>query len=206
MITSYSELNEEHIDALREMGNIGAGNAATSLGVLLNEDVIIDIPRVRIEDYTSVMNLLGGPEEKCVAVLIRFFGDAEGVILFILTLEDAKRIMDIFVADDDSDPSGLSDMKISMIKELGNILGSSYVGSMSKLTDMRIDLSIPHIAIDMTGAILAAPIIEYGAHDSKVLFIEERFSTKDSNMNSHVILFTGMQTLREIMDRLGFEL
>jgi chemotaxis protein CheC len=191
---------------LREIGNIGAGNAATSLGVLLNEDVHISVPEVRIEDFGDVVKSLGGPEEMCVAVLVKFFGEASGLVLFLLSVEDAKGIMDILVGEDESDLPGLSEMKMSVVKELGNILGSAYIGSIATLTNLSISLSVPHLAIDMLGAILAAPIVEYGAHDSKVMFIEESFSTNARNLSSHVIMFSDIETLRGIMNKLGLEL
>jgi chemotaxis protein CheC len=97
-------------------------------------------------------------------------------------------------------------MKISGIKELGNILGSSYLGSIASLTGMTINVSIPHIAIDMAGAILALPVAQYGADDSKVMFVEESFSTGRRKLESHVIMFTDMDTLKAIMGRLGLEI
>jgi chemotaxis protein CheC len=196
-------LNDVHIDALREIGNIGAGNAATSLGVLLNEDVNISIPEVKIEDFEQVAASVGGLDEMCVAVLINFTGDAKGVMLFLLSMDDAKGITDIFTGEDEE---GLSDLKMSGIKEFGNILSSSYLGSVASLTGMEIHLSVPNIAIDMAGAILTTPVIEYGATDSKVMFIEESFNTKERKLKSRVIMFTDMDTLQEIMSRLRLEI
>ncbi|MDR1029126.1 MAG: chemotaxis protein CheC [Clostridiales Family XIII bacterium] len=206
MIRSYSELNDEHIDVLREIGNIGAGNAATSLGVLLNSDVQIGLPRVRIEDYDNVIASVGGSEELIVAVLVRFKGEANGVVLFTLSMEDAKNIMAILVGEDETDTPGLDEMKMSAVKEIGNILGSAYLGSISMLTGLELDISVPHIAIDMTGAILSALVVEYGAEDSKVMFIEERFSLGETGLNSHVILFTDIPSLRSVMAGLGLSI
>lgn len=206
MIKSYTELNDQHIDVLKEIGNIGAGNAATSLGLMLNEDVTISVPELRIEDYNDVINTIGGPEEMIVAVMVNFSGEANGIVLFILSMKDAKSITDILVGEDPEDTPFLSEMKISAVKEIGNILGSAYLGSIAELTGMNIDMSVPYIAVDMTGAILAAPIIEYGAADSKVMFIEECFSSLASELVSHVIMFTEMDTLRGIMNRLGLDI
>jgi chemotaxis protein CheC len=198
-------LNDVYIDALKEIGNIGAGNAATSLGVLLDEDVGISLPEVKIEDFNDVVSSVGGSEEMCVAVLVNFSGDANGVVLFILSIEDAKGITDILASEEDDGTPGLSEMKLSGVKELGNILASSYLGSVATLTGMTVNLSIPHVAIDMAGAILAVPVTEYGAADSKVLFIEESFSTKKRRRESRVILFTDIKTLEDIMRRLGLD-
>jgi chemotaxis protein CheC len=206
LIKSYTELNDQHIDALREIGNIGAGNAATSLGVLLNENVSIALPRVRIEDVEKVVSFLGGQEEMVVAVLVDFSGDVNGVILFIMSMEDAKGITDIIVGNDVPGLSGLSEMKISAVKEIGNILGSSYLGCISTLTGLRMEISVPYVSIDMAGAILAAPVVQYGAADNKVFLVEERFSTEMRHLNSNVILFTDMEALGTMMNRLGIEI
>ncbi|MDR0851777.1 MAG: chemotaxis protein CheC [Clostridiales Family XIII bacterium] len=206
MITSYTELTADHIGVLRELGNIGAGNAATSLSVLLDEDVLISLPVVRIEDYDAVVTSVGGPEELAVSVLLNFSGEANGVILFLLSMEDAKDIMNILGVVDEEYTSGLSETKISAVKEIGNILGSSYLGSIASLTGINIDVSIPYIAIDMIGAILAAPVVQFGAEDSKVLYIEEVFSTGQRKLNGHVIMFTDVYSLKEILGRLGLEL
>jgi len=206
VITSYTELNDTHIDVLKEIGNIGAGNAATSLGVLLNEGVSISVPEVRVDDFGDVVTSIGGPEEMCVAVLVNFSGEANGVVLFLLSIDDAKDIMDILAFEEDDGTPGLSELKLSGIKELGNILGSSYIGSIASLTGMKIDLSVPHIAIDMAGAILAVPVAEYGASDNKIMFIEESFSTNERRLHSHVIMFTDINTLRNMLGRLGLDI
>ncbi|MDR1778454.1 MAG: chemotaxis protein CheC [Clostridiales Family XIII bacterium] len=203
MISTYSDLGENHIDALREIGNIGAGNAASSLAVLLGEDVHIGVPQVRIEPYENVIRSLGGPEELGVAVLVDFLGEASGVVLFILSMQDANRILSIMAGTPDADEEALTDMKLSAIMEIGNILGSSYLGSVATLTGMQIRVDVPRVAIDMLGAILAEPIAAYGAGENQVMFIEESFSSARSDLHSHVILFTEMATLAEIMKRLG---
>jgi chemotaxis protein CheC len=167
---------------------------------------MISLPVVRIEDFDEVITSVGGPEELVVSVLVNFSGDANGVILFMLSMEDARGIMDILVGEDEVATTGLSEIKISAIKEIGNILGSSYLGSIASLTAMKLNISIPYIAIDMTGAILAAPVVQFGAEDNKVLYIEEVFSTATRKLNSHIIMFTDVKSLKTIMNKLGLEL
>jgi chemotaxis protein CheC len=206
VIRSYTELNDEHIDVLKEIGNIGAGNAAVSLGVLLDSDVQISVPKVQIGDYESVIASVGGMEEIIVAVLVHFTGEANGVVLFILSARDSEDVMDFLVGKDDTHAPGLGDMKLSAVKEIGNIMGSAYLGSIARLTGLNLNISVPHVAIDMTGAILSVLVGEYGAEDSKVMFIEEKFSTDRKKLNSHVIMFTDIRSLKEIMDRLGLDI
>jgi chemotaxis protein CheC len=205
MISSYSELNDKHIDILTEIGNIGMGNAATSFGVLLNEDVSIDLPKVKVCAFSDVVGYIGEPDELGVGAHLKFSGDARGVILFIMPAGDAEGIMDILVAEDDSDAPGLSELKLSGVKEIGNILASAYLGSIASLMGMKIDLSIPQIEVDTVGAMLAAPISEYRVPDSKVMFIKGSFSTKGRKLNGNIVMFVDMDMLRGIMDRLELD-
>jgi chemotaxis protein CheC len=206
VIKNYEELNDTHIDVLKEIGNIGAGNAATSLGMILNAEVGIQLPTVRITDFDTALNAMGGAEAMTVGVLLNFSGEANGMIMFLLGMDDAQNITSILVQDDaPGEEELLSEMKLSAIKEIGNILGSAYVNSIALLTGLEIELSVPYIAIDMAGAILSVPIIEFGAVGDKVMFIEESFFTDEQQLNSNVIMFAEVDTLQRIMGRLGIE-
>lgn len=205
MVTSYEELSDMHLDVLREIGNIGAGNAATSLGMMLNEAVEIKLPKVKITDFDTAIQSLGGAEALTVGVLVNFKGEANGMIMFLLALEDAKGITEILVGQEEDEENSLSEMKLSAIQEIGNILSSAYITSISTLTGMTIDISIPYIAIDMVGAILSLPMIEFGAVGDKVMFIEESFYTKNEKLDGNVIMFCEIDSLKAIMEKLGID-
>ncbi len=207
MLNNYDELNDIQLDVLREIGNIGAGNAATALATILDEKVEISLPRVRITDFDTAVNALGGAETMTVGVLVNFEGEAHGMIMFLLNMEDAKGIMSILIQEDEESQNGqLSELKLSAIKEIGNILGSSYINSISQLTGLTIHVSIPYIAIDMAGALMSVPIIEFGSVGDKVMFIEECFSSEENKLSSNIIMFAEIETLKIIMERLGLEI
>lgn len=204
MFNIYEELNDTHIDVLREIGNIGAGNAATALADILDDRVEISIPLVRVTDFDTAVNALGGAESMTVGVMLNYSGDANGMIMFLLNMDDAKQVMNILLQGyGGEDENEITEMKLSAIKEIGNILGSSYIGSIATLTGLEIELSIPYVAIDMAGALMSVPIIEFGAVGDKVMFIEESFSGREHNLKSNVVMFAQVDTLRIIMERLG---
>lgn len=206
MFNNYEELNDEQLDVLREIGNIGAGNAATALATILDDRVEITLPKVKVIDFDSAVNSLGGSEAMTVGVLVNFSGEANGMIMFLLNMEDAKGITDVIVGDLDEDNNDLSELKLSAIKEIGNILSSSYINSISTLTGIAIDISIPYVAIDMAGAIMSVPMIEFGTLGDKVMFIEENFIGEQHHLKSSIILFAEIDTLKLIMERLGISL
>ena len=207
MINYYKELDDRQIDVLGEIANIGAGAAATSLSVLADEYVSVSVPQVRILDYDSVKHLTGGPEDPGVAITIRVGGDVQGAVMLLLGYEDAYGMAEMLI---DSigrrdDPGGMSDMKLSALKEIGNILGSSYLGSISTLTGLNFGVSIPDISIDTTGAIMDAAIEEYTIGDGRTFFIEESISTEKLSFKSYIILFMDIPSVNKVISKLGIE-
>jgi len=209
VIKSYGELDATQIDVLRELGNIGAGNAATSLSVMLDEGVGISVPEVKILDYDGVVRTVGDPEDLGIAIMIQYGGDVRGIVLFILNHDDAQNIGEILIGQPDgnkeSNSESMSDMKLSMVKEIGNILGCSYLGSIATMTGLEFEISVPYVAIDMVGAILSAPLLLFSIDNSKILLIEESFVTDSRKMKSHVILFADIESLNTILTRLGLD-
>ncbi|HEY5557140.1 chemotaxis protein CheC [Acetobacterium sp.] len=205
MFENYEELNDEQIDLLREIGNIGAGNAATALATMLDEKVEMSIPKVTITGFNEAVHELGGAETMTVGVLVSFNGEANGMIMFLLNMEDAKGIMNILVGEDDDDGE-LTEMKLSAIKEIGNILSSTYINSIAALTGLTINVTVPYVAIDMVGAIMSVPIIEFGALGDKLMFIEENFFGESNHLKSNIIMFAEIETLKIIMQKLGLDL
>jgi chemotaxis protein CheC len=203
---NYEDLNEMQIDVLREIGNIGGGNAASALASILDEKVDMTLPNVRITGFDQAVEDLGGAETMTVSVLVSFSGEAEGMIVFLINMEDAKRVMSLLLGGVEDDDDELSDMKLSAIKEIGNILAASYINSIASLTGLRIDVSVPYVAIDMVGALMSVPIIEFGAIGDKLMFIEENFIGERGNLNSSIIMFAEINTLKIIMEKLGIEL
>ena len=208
MLKNYEELNEVHIDVLREIGNIGAGNAATALASILDERVEMSLPVVRITDFDTAINALGGAEAMTVGVLVNFYGEANGMIMFLMKMEDAQKILSILLQgfDTEEESEEMTELKLSAIKEIGNILGSSYINAIATLTGLQINLSVPYIAIDMAGAIMSVPIIEFGSVGDKIMFIEEVFSGRENDPRSNVIMVAQIETLKLIMERLGLNL
>ncbi len=204
MLENYDQLSDAQIDVLQEIGNIGAGNAATALSLLLHEKVNISIPKIRLTDFDTAISALGGTEAMTVGVLVNYSGEANGIIMFLLDMEDAKSITNILI-DEHGESDELNELKLSAIQEIGNILSSSYINSISALTGLSIRISVPYTAIDMAGALMSVPLIEFGAIGDKVMFIEENFSSDTHSLISHIIMFAEIDTLKIMMERLGMD-
>lgn len=200
------ELNEIHIDVLKEIGNIGAGNAATSLSQMLSKRIDMNVPEVSLLNYDDVINSIGGAENVVVGILVSFVGDIDGVILFLLKKEFVHLILNSLMGTELQSFEEISEMEMSALAEIGNIMVSSFVNSISLLTSMDIDITVPSLNIDMSGALLDAVTAEFAEAADKVIFIKEKYFCQEETIFSHMLLLPSMTSLEIILKKFGIDI
>lgn len=205
-IIDYSELNEFQIDVLRELGNIGAGNAATSLSSMLNCRVDITVPVVKILSFREVTDALGGPEHTIIGLLVTLDGDVTGMIMFLMQEDFAQMILRNLLGIKIENFADLDELGYSALREISNIMAASYVNAVSQMTNLRINISVPDISVDMAGAILSVPAIYFADISDRIIFIEDQFETETDHALSHVLLIPEVESLKKILTNLGIEI
>jgi len=197
------DLSPAQLDAMREIGNIGAGNSATALSQLVNKKIDMNVPKVSIIPIEEVPELVGGPDSLIVAVFLRVYGYAPGSILFLLPNQNAFYLVDDLMARPHGSTQVLDDMSISALKEVGNILSGSYLGAFSHFTNIPMLPSIPSLAMDMAGAILNVVILQLGQMGDRAMVIETKFLTQDDSINGHFFLVPDPGSLGTILKAVG---
>ncbi len=147
-----------HLDILKEIGNIGAGNAATAFSALLAKPIEMTVPSVRIVSFQEITELVGGAEEVVAATFLRIEGEVPGSMFLIVPEDEAVQL--IYDLTGESSKIGYSEMGLSSLQELGNILAGSYLSALSDFTNLNIQPSVPSLTIDMAGAILSFGLLE----------------------------------------------
>lgn len=204
-LKEYGDLSELQLDALCEIGNIGSGNAATALSSMLERPVNIQVPKIRVLDYKTVSENLGGPETLMVGLLLTLSGDLHGMIMFLLRQEFAHMLLNDLVGTSFNPCEELDSMAGSAITEVGNIMAAAYLNAIASLTGLTIDMSVPSLAVDMVGAILSVPSIHYANISDKIIFIEDEFNQGSTHEASHVLLIPDVESLQKIMTSLGLD-
>lgn len=199
------ELNDMHIDILKEIGNIGAGNAATSLSEMLSKRIEMNVPEVKLLEYNDIIESIGGAENIVVGILVNFEGDIEGVILFLLKKEFVHLILNSLLGTDLKSFEDITEMEISALSEIGNIMVSSYVNSISTLADISINITVPSLNVDMSGALIDTVTAEFTEISDKVIFIKERYYVQDGNIHSSMLLLPSTESMRILLKRFGIE-
>ncbi len=203
MAQGIDTLNDMQLDVLREIGNIGSGNAATSLAQMLSSSIDIGVPVVKALDYNDVVALLGGPENVVVGLLVRLVGDINGMMMYILQKSFANKITSTFYGKTLEDVTQCDEMDRSAICEIGNIMAASYVNAIASLTGLLIDITVPSFCGDMAGAIMKVPAIRFASVGDKVLFIDDNFHFDEGEVRSNMILIPDAESLSKLFGRLG---
>lgn len=193
-------LSEQAFNALTELGNIGAGNATTSLSVMLNSKLTMSPPKVDIYDFNSLENILGGPDATVMGVLSTIGGDMNAMILFVVGMEDAENLVKALMGDG---VEWHSEMGISAIGEIANIIIGSYVASLETLTGMKMRYSQPESCIDMAGAILSVPCIEFGKISDKALLINSQFKAGEKEVDGYIMMMSEVHSFDALLNKLG---
>lgn len=203
MVKGIDELSNLQLDVLKEIGNIGAGNAATALAKMLNRKIDMEVPRAKILEFKEVSETLGGAELPVVGILLKVNGDMTGNIMFILQQKAATMLVNMLMGRPVDVIEDFSELDISALKEIGNILAGSYLSALSTLTNLKIFPSVPDLAIDMAGAILSVPAIQFGKVGDTVLYIETEFSDGDDKVVGDFFLVPDLDTYDVLLKALG---
>ncbi len=127
------------------------------------------------------------------------------MLMFLLDREFVCMLVNVLMDETITDYRDISEMNLSALMEIGNILAGSYVSAISTLTGLNIGLSPPQIAIDMVGAILSYPAALFGAIGDRLLFIEENFLSGESSIKSHLLIMPELKSLENILKSLDIE-
>ena len=171
---SLETMSQEYYDILKELGNIGAGNATTALAQMLQCKVDMSVPQVRLLEFKDVATIMGGEEQLMAGIYLGVEGDITGSIMFLLQKDSARhlvgKMMGMAMEGDE-----FSEIEQSALQEVGNIITGSYLNSLSAMTNLKIYPTIPALAVDMAGAILSVPAIEFGTMGDSILLIQTQF-------------------------------
>ena len=197
-------MDDMEFDILTEIGNIGAGNATTALAKLIDGRVDMHVPTVEMLAFKDLAEILGGAEELVAGILLSLEGDIEGSMLFVLENKAAHHLVHKLMGSDGSTlEDSFTEMEQSALVEIGNIISGAYLTAISQLTNLNIIQTVPSLAIDMAGAILSVPAIEFGKLGDKALLIESQFEDDEIDVCGYFILIPTLESYTRILKSLG---
>lgn len=202
---SLVEINDRYVDVLRELGNIGAGNATTAIASMLSIRVNMNVPKVELLEVSKLGASICPEDEIIVGILMEIKMDIEGSMMFLMRLDSAQYLVNKLMMRDSEYKAEFDEMDLSALKEIGNIIAGSYLSALSAMTNLVISPSIPYLAVDMAASVLSVPAIEFGQYGDHALLIETEFGD-DFMINGYFILMPEQESYDKILKGLGLEI
>ena len=189
-------LSEAELDALTEVCNIGLGHAATALSQLMGKGVSIEVPRLQMIDATALAELLDAQEVTCVHLAIT--GQVRGCMLILLRQENARRMLELLLGQAPATELSLSDLEISTLKEVGNILASACLNALGNMLKMPLLPSVPTLLSGEAAQVLAG-IAELPKNGEGVIMIDTMFSISQALCDGSIFLMPAPASLGAIL-------
>ncbi len=198
------EMSNEYFDILKELGNIGAGNATTALAQMMQCKVDMAVPKVQLLEFKELGEAMVGEETVMAGIYLGIEGDIKGSIMFLLEKAAAKHLVGKLMGME-SEGEEFSEMEFSALKEVGNIITGSYLNSLSSITNLAIYPSVPDLTVDMAGAILSVPAIEFAALGDRMLMIQTQFFD-EMVLDGYFILIPDLDSYGRMLNALGINI
>lgn len=191
------------LDALREVGGIGSGHAATALSQLVDRRITLEVPRIEIVEFSEVPQLFGGPERLVGAVYSRILGDINGAILFMVDRTAALALVDMMHGHEVGTAKSLGHDEEALLRHVASILISAYVAAIGRLADLEVLPSSPSLAFDMAGALLQTAVAEIGVDAEQAFLVRASFIDKNDMIEAALFFAPYPDSLSVLLGRLG---
>jgi chemotaxis protein CheC len=193
-MTTFSDMQ---LDALRELANIGSGNAGTALGSMLGKSVDISVPTAAALPLDEAVAIAGEPDELRYGIVVPIVGDLEAIVVLLFPEDDARKLCGIYGIE----PSTADGY--SMLGEVGNILGTNYINVLAQMVGMQLEPAPPQVVEDMLGSILSSVLIGRGDDIDEALILDSNLQVEEEECTLSFLMLPNHGGIKQLLGRLG---
>jgi chemotaxis protein CheC len=193
------QLTKIQVDALQELGNIGAAHAATTLSTMLSATIEMNVPEITVIDIADIHKYVG--DEIAALVLFQIMGEVSsgGYLLLYIPKESVIRLTNVMLGMQELDRE-MNEMDESALLEVGNIMVSAFLDGTAGLLNIIMLPSPPQMVIDMPHAALQSIIASQDAEDiDEVVLFRTELKSDAHEIKSSIFLFPNKPMLEDIL-------
>lgn len=198
-------INDFQKDALKEIGGICAGNAATALSQLFDKKIDMNVPDILFLPIEQVPKLVGGSDELMVGLVIRILGDFPSFILLAFNQQDAVNLASLLTGKDHSSGKVITDMERSALKEIGVILANAYLGALSAFISWGLVPRVPEVIEDMAGAMVDYILIQLSDVSDFALLVKTEFKEETKSVFGNFFLIPNPEGLDILLKAINYD-
>jgi chemotaxis protein CheC len=189
--------NDTQLDALRELANIGAGNASSALSGMLGRPVDLTVPDARVVPMPQAVEEIGPAESVVTGIALGVLGDMPSIVLMLLTPSDASAICGLLGLEPDSEYAE------SALGEIGNVVGTSYLNALAGMTGLELEPTPPATATDMLGSLVQTVLASRASVSDSALLLDSSMIVEGEGCSIIFLLSPDHGGAGELLSRLG---
>lgn len=194
------------VDALKEIGNIGAGHAVTGLSALLKRRVDVSVTSVDLIPLKIIYNFFNGPESMVSVVYIEGYSEGfRGMMFLIFPHPEATHLVEIATGGRLEDGRIRDEYSLSVLKEVGNIMCGCYLNALATFLDRKLMHSVPQVSNDMLGAVMDSVLVDLSMESDYALVLETAFTIGESGCKGFLFFVPTADSLDSIFEAIGVE-
>ncbi|HOB15867.1 MAG TPA: CheY-P phosphatase CheC [Defluviitoga sp.] len=203
----FDKIDDQKLDVLKELGNIGAGNAATSISMMLGKKVKITVPSAEVIPVSDLWKKFKDPENIAAGSMVEIEGEIKGALLFLLGAEETKSVIELLMLPRPNDLTNMDELTTSAIGEIANIMCSSYITALSNFTGLNVHSMPPKVVVDMLSAIVSETSLITTNGGDYVILIQTDILVEDieDKVKGYLIYISDEVNTEKILESLGMK-
>lgn len=190
----------DEMDILREVGSISAAHGSIALSEILGKKIELNMPSLDFIPSEMILERII-PTQIVVSVYGHMLSGLTGRVLFILDEKSAFKLVDMCykIREEDKKSGMLTEMGLSLIKEVGHVVITSYVGALSIILKKLIIPSIPVFVSGPIQQIINMAISPYSTEEY-VLLVEAVFEEPNEKITGSFYLILNPEATKCIQE------
>lgn len=205
-MSPYNRPSFLRIDALKELGNIGAAHAVTGLSELLQKRIDIAVTDADIIPIEIIFKLFNGPESMVSVVYIEGYGeDFRGMMLLIFPHPEAIKLVELVTGKKITGDRLSDEYSLSVLTEIGNIMCGCYLNTFASFLNMSLMHSVPQVSHDMLGSVMDSILVDLSQESDYALVLETAFMIKNGRCKGFLFFVPTSKSLETIFTAIGVD-
>ncbi|MBF0125960.1 MAG: chemotaxis protein CheX [Magnetococcales bacterium] len=199
MITILSEIEQ---DALLEVLNLGMGRAADALSRMVDEEVLLSVPRLFFISLPEACRMIGDdPAATMSAVRQLFSGPFIGSSLLIYPRAKSLELIRCLLREEVS-LEECQALEQESLTEVGNIILNACLGCLANLMELEIHCELPEYLQATCDALLGSHTID-AERTEKILLLYVDFLLRDHAVKGEVVLLFDTVAITHLKNELA---
>ncbi|MEP0765803.1 MAG: chemotaxis protein CheC [Fimbriimonadia bacterium] len=195
-------LSDTELDVLREVTNIGLGNAITTLADMTKRKFLMSVPDVQAVGLAEVPGFFGS-DQAILALYMPVSGALDGHVALMLRWDSAGELWDMLLGSHPENVWQMDEMYASAALEVGNIVLSSFLNAIGCLASGTCHASPPYLAVDRAEVLLESIVSQAWAEQSEVLALNTDFREEGRAATGYFLYIPSEGSLESLFRALG---